>query len=969
MGKNEDIIVRLRADNAELTKKLSQAEKQLAKFKKKAGGGSFFAGGVTKELTAFAGKMAGPIAGIMSFSAAMGRAMDVNMQFERSLADLSALTGATGKDLDALADAAIEMSRGSSMAASDIVDAMAKVGGAMPELLGFREGLVGVTDAAKTLSEATGMDMDQSIRSLTSMMNQFGAGAIQAKDYVNTLAAASQAGSAEVDYLAAAIERSAGAATMSGLSFEELVATIESVAPKFSSAEEAGTQLRNVLLRLETRMGRNSISAVGLRKSLEALARMSTADQIKIVGEETLRMAQAMQQARGTAEEMEQQIQGTNAAEEQAAIRTGTLSEATGRLSTEWDNFTLSLQKSTGPLAEVVDFLGDMLKAVTALVKGSESLEEVQQRLGSEQKKKGFDQANEYVRGEMEAARNRGVELSRDEARELAINRATRELERYRNEVRRLEREEQAYAEWERGKSRAFSENGTSGLAYLRAHPAPPLPRSRQIWDPGATPQPVSGWSFEKKPLPTVGERMSGVRKIRSGQWDKVIGARDKMLYEKHFAPELNVERLEGVLEGLRQDAASAAKAAQQARELSLPRSAAARRTTKATAEVRDPLAATRWDLAAAGVDTEALRRQMAAAEAARQKIAELDAALRSCSDPSTREKLEGMREELAKVAEYTEPKAEARTVVGGLDVTAIDAVRQRAEQLRQDMENLKELLRYAPEDEGLKQALEETTSAYNRLAHVEPPQQRASDSWAPARNQWEEEVQAIGRLREEVRLLQAQLATMDATEQAAARRRMAGLQAEAQMRQSQLYWNAAQTAAGAVSGVGGGLSALGLESLGESMQEVGGRIQAVIGAIQSVISVVQMVQALIGGGQIAAEAANTAATMANTAAIFSLIGTMGAMTAADAAGDFFGSLLGGIVGLAEGGVIGGRSWTGDKLLARVNSGEMVLTRRQQAALLDGVAQAGSGGGVTVVRGEDLYLSLTNYMRRTGKKF
>lgn len=805
------------------------------------------------------------------------------------------------------------------------------------------------------------------------MMNQFGAGAIQAKDYVNTLAAASQAGSAEVDYLAAAIERSAGAATMSGLSFEELVATIESVAPKFSSAEEAGTQLRNVLLRLETRMGRNSISAVGLRKSLEALAALPVDQQIKIVGEETLRMAQAMQQARGTAEEMQTQIVGTNAAEEQAAIRTGTLSEKVGRLSTEWDNFTLALKKSTGVLAEVADFLGDLLKGVTALVEGSKSLEEVRQSLGSEQKKKGFDQANEYVRGEMEAARNRGVELSRDEAREQAINRATRELERYRNEVRRLEAEEKAYAEWERGKSKAFAENGTSGLAYLRAHPEPPLPRSRQIWDPGATPQPVNGFSFKKKPLPTVGETMAYMRRIRDGQRDKVIGARDKMLLEKHFAPELNIERLEGVLEGLRQDATSAAraeaKAAQQARELSLPRSAAERRTTNATAEARDPLSATRGDLAAAGVDTEALRRQMAAAEAARQKIAELDAALRSCSDPATREKLEGMREELAKVAEYTEPKAEARTMVGGLDVTEIDAVRQRAEQLRQDMERLRELLRYAPENEGLKRALEETTAAYNELAHVTPPQQRASDDWAPARNQWEEELQAIGRLREEARLLQAQLATMDATEQAAARRRMAGLQAEAQTRQSQMYWNAAQTAAGAVSGVGGGLSALGLEGLGESMQEVGGRIQAVIGAIQSVIGVVQMVQALIGGGQLAAETANTAATTANTAAIVSLIGTMGALKAADAAGSFFGSLLGGVAGLAEGGVIGGRSWTGDKLLARVNSGEMVLTRRQQAALLDGVAQAGSGGGVTVVRGEDIYLSLTNYMRRTGKKF
>lgn len=936
MGKNEDIIVRLRADNAELTKKLSQTEKQLAKLKKKAGSGSFLAGGVTKGLTAFAGKMAGPIAGIASFSAALGRAMETGMQFEQSLADLSALTGATGADLDRLRRSALELSAGSSMAASDIVDAMAKVGGAMPQLLDFQEGLVGVTDAAKTLSEATGMDMDTSIRSLTSMMNQFGAGAIQAKDYVNTLAAASQAGSAEVDYLAAAIERSAGAATMSGLSFEELVATIESVAPKFSSAEEAGTQLRNVLLRLETRMGRNSISAVGLGRSLEALSRMSTADQIKIVGEETLRMAQAMRQARGTAEAMELQIQDTNAAEEQAAIRTGTLQEATGRLANSWDNFTLAMNQSQGGFAEAVNWLADLVDKMTELTIAARGAQAVLESIGSKKRMEGFNAANQMVKDELKKAREAGEPITRTEA-----------IERVSARVRKRLKEVEGPAAVQQALVDAYA---------------------------GKMPEDVDHPAGRKRNAFTMGTYDAGGIAAYQMSRNEYKRQQEELISEPNTNYIREAERLRGILAGLGQDehalTAAEARAREEAKELARGRTTRVA-TSRAmdTAEARDPLAATRGDLAAAGVDTEALRRQMAAAEAARQKIAELDAALRSCSDPATREKLEGMREELAKVAEYTEPKAEARTMVGGLDVTEIDAVRQRAEQLRQDMERLRELLRYAPENEGLKRALEETTAAYNELAHVTPPQRRASDDWAPARNQWEEELQAIGRLREEARLLQAQLATMDATEQAAARRRMAGLQAEARMRQSQMYWNAAQTAAGAVSGVGGGLSALGLEGLGESMQEVGGRIQAVIGAIQSVIGVVQMVQALIGGGQLAAETANTAATTANTAAIVSLIGTMGALKAADAAGSFFGSLLGGVAGLAEGGVIGGRSWTGDKLLARVNSGEMVLTRRQQAALLDGVAQAGSGGGVTVVRGEDIYLSLTNYMRRTGKKF
>ena len=40
------------------------------------------------------------------------------------------------------------------------------------------------------------------------------------------------------------------------------------------------------------------------------------------------------------------------------------------------------------------------------------------------------------------------------------------------------------------------------------------------------------------------------------------------------------------------------------------------------------------------------------------------------------------------------------------------------------------------------------------------------------------------------------------------------------------------------------------------------------------------------------------------------------------------------ISGFATGGVVGGNSPTGDRVLARVNSGEMILNKRQQQRLL-----------------------------------
>ena len=71
----------------------------------------------------------------------------------------------------------------------------------------------------------------------------------------------------------------------------------------------------------------------------------------------------------------------------------------------------------------------------------------------------------------------------------------------------------------------------------------------------------------------------------------------------------------------------------------------------------------------------------------------------------------------------------------------------------------------------------------------------------------------------------------------------------------------------------------------------------------------------------------------------------------------------------ADGGVVGGSSFFGDKLLARVNSGEMILNQGQQARLLS--MTEGSNVRVTGdvrLNGKDIYISLRNYMSASGNK-
>lgn len=71
----------------------------------------------------------------------------------------------------------------------------------------------------------------------------------------------------------------------------------------------------------------------------------------------------------------------------------------------------------------------------------------------------------------------------------------------------------------------------------------------------------------------------------------------------------------------------------------------------------------------------------------------------------------------------------------------------------------------------------------------------------------------------------------------------------------------------------------------------------------------------------------------------------------------------------AEGGVVGGSSYFGDKLIARVNSGETILTQNQAARALSMM----NGGNVRVtgdvrLNGKDIYISLRNYMSASGNK-
>lgn len=120
----------------------------------------------------------------------------------------------------------------------------------------------------------------------------------------------------------------------------------------------------------------------------------------------------------------------------------------------------------------------------------------------------------------------------------------------------------------------------------------------------------------------------------------------------------------------------------------------------------------------------------------------------------------------------------------------------------------------------------------------------------------------------------------------------------------------------------------------------VAGEIAGLISTYSSLVAVESVAES-IRSGQGIPFPYNLAAMAAAAAAIAGII--------ASASSTFAGNY-------AEGGIVGGTSYSGDKLWARVNSGEMILNRQQQATLFN------SGGDVKfVIEGSQLKGVLDNY--------
>jgi TP901 family phage tail tape measure protein len=175
------------------------------------------------------------------------KAVTAAADFQKKIDYFGAVTGASEKDMQAVADKAIEMGKTTVYSASQMADAFVEFGKAG---ISTQDILNGVADATANLAQAAGISVADASNIMASQLATFQLGAKGAAHVADVLAGAANASIIDVSDLAYSLKYAGGIASTTGISFDELVTAISLLGQRGIRGSTAGTSLRQIMISL-----------------------------------------------------------------------------------------------------------------------------------------------------------------------------------------------------------------------------------------------------------------------------------------------------------------------------------------------------------------------------------------------------------------------------------------------------------------------------------------------------------------------------------------------------------------------------------------------------------------------------------------------------------------------------------------------------------------------------------------------
>lgn len=299
------------------------------------------------------------------------------VSLDRQMHDLSAVAGVVGDDLKQIEGYARNSAKAFGIDASQSVESYKLLLSQLsPELGKFPDALQAMGNSVATTSKLMGGDGVAAAEVLTTAMNQYGislddpmkASAEMAR-MMNVMAAAGQAGSAELPAIKVALQQCGMAAKAANVSFEETNAAIQVLDKAGKKGSEGGVALRNVLSTLAAgrflpektqeelqKAGINVSSLTDktkpLKERLETLKPLLKDDALlsALFGRENANAALALINGTESLQDFTDAVTGTSSAEEQAAIIMDSYAERQARINQQFEDFKITVFQATGDL-------------------------------------------------------------------------------------------------------------------------------------------------------------------------------------------------------------------------------------------------------------------------------------------------------------------------------------------------------------------------------------------------------------------------------------------------------------------------------------------------------------------------------------------------------------------------------------------------------------------------------------------
>ena len=179
--------------------------------------------------------------------AGFGVAVKAASGFEAQMSAVEAVSGATGKEMDALSKKALQLGKDTSFSATE-------AGSAMEELvkagLSVDDVLNGAADATVALAAAGGVSLPEAATIASNAMNQFELSAKDMPKVADLIAGAANASAIDVGDFGFSLSQAGAVANLTGLKFEDLAVAIAEMGNAGIKGSDAGTSIKTFLTNL-----------------------------------------------------------------------------------------------------------------------------------------------------------------------------------------------------------------------------------------------------------------------------------------------------------------------------------------------------------------------------------------------------------------------------------------------------------------------------------------------------------------------------------------------------------------------------------------------------------------------------------------------------------------------------------------------------------------------------------------------